>query len=376
MSRWSGPAIGWAALLICLAFGAAAEAQSPETLPPADAAESVSEQAGSGVTERVEGLDADSASRIEMSVEPLEATVGELVTATLAVTVASDARFEPPLLGPTLGPFSVADGTWSGPEPVDDGQRWTWSGRLSAFRTGEQEVPPVTLAVQRGDATVTMSSEPLTITIKSVLAPEELENADAELADLKPPASLTPDYGPLWAAIGVLLLLLVLSLIAWWLHRRYAAALAAAEVPSDPFHRVPPHVWVYGELQKLIERRLPEEGRVEEFYSELSRILKRYLSGRYRVDLLEQTTEELPATLRQAGAPETSIHDTQDVLGEADLVKFARETPGASQWKAGVDRVYRIVDRTKPVEVQPESAESTGPPESAGSPGSEERGVA
>jgi hypothetical protein len=147
-------------------------------------------------------------------------------------------------------------------------------------------------------------------------------------------------------------------------------------VPTDPFHRVAPHVWVYGELQKLIERRLPEEGRVEEFYAELSRILKRYLSGRYRVELLEQTTEELPAALRQAGAPVSSIQDAEDVLREADLVKFARETPGASQWKAGIDRVYRIVDRTKPVELEPESAESSVSTESPRSPGSKERGVA
>lgn len=328
------------AVLLAGAFGlAAAQGDAPPTPPGAgDAPVIATPPAGT---------------RLALTVEPREATVGEVLQATLILDLDADARFDPPNLGPALGPFDVIDAAWKGPETTADGRRWTWSGRLAVYRTGEHELPSVGLSVRRDGTAVELASEPVPITITSVLPAAEPGTDEPELAELKPPASIPPDFGPLRAAVGVLLLLLLISLVAWWLHRRYADRLAAAAVPDDPFHRIPPHVWVYGALQKLLERRLPEEGRIEEFYSELAHILKRYLSGRYRVDLLERTTEEVPPALRQTGAPEASIHDTEDVLREADRVKFAKERPGPSHWKAGVEVVYRIVDRTKPVDVAP-----------------------
>ena len=42
--------------------------------------------------------------------------------------------------------------------------------------------------------------------------------------------------------------------LLWWLQRRYGNRLTAVEAPEDPFHRMPPHVWVYRELQRLLDR--------------------------------------------------------------------------------------------------------------------------
>jgi len=284
---------------------------------------------------------------LTLDLAPTEVTVGEPIVATLTVTLPAGTALEPPVLGPELGPFSVTGAAWSGPESTEGGGlRWVWQATLSAYKTGELEVPAIRLSIDGVEGVTSLATEQQSVEIVSVLESAE----DSELADLKPAASVAPDFGPLRMAAWVLALLLLGSLLAWWLHRRYGAKLAAAEAPTDPFHRTPPHVWVYGELQQLLERRLPEQGQIDLFYSELSRILKQYLGGRYRLDLMEHTSAETPSLLQQAGAPPAAIEATAGCLQNCDAVKFARGPAGPPEWKAGVESVYRVVDMTKPVE--------------------------
>ncbi len=287
-----------------------------------------------------------------------EATIGDRLEVELIVELPDGVDFEPPEIGPELGPFAVVDGRWDDALPGQPTGRRRWSGRVTTFEIGELELPALRIQLEgpTGESYET-ETEPLSVLIASVLEPGESElEGEPELADLKPPASLAPDYGPLWWSAGGLGLLMLFAGVVWWLVRKYAARLAAVPVPDDPFGRVPPHVWIYSELQRLLDRRLAEQGQVPEFFSELSRILKQYLSGRYRVDLMEQTTAEVPHRLRQAGCPTEWITRIVKLLERCDLVKFARLPGAAEDCRAAVEQAYEIVDGTKPVE----SSETAG----------------
>jgi len=187
----------------------------------------------------------------------------------------------------------------------------------------------------------------VTLDIRSVI-PEG--GSEEELADLKGPAGVPPDYSALRQAVLILLTLLAISGVAWWLHRRWAHRLTAVAAPADPFHRMAPHEWVYKELQHLLDRRLAEQGQVDSFYSELSRILKMYLGGRYRVDLMEKTTTEVPDELRGVGTPREAALGARELLEGADRVKFAGDRPSPPECREAVEAIYRIVDATRPAE--------------------------
>jgi len=285
---------------------------------------------------------------VQVEVEPREATVGDPLTLRVAVDLPPATRLEPPRLGPEMGPFSVIEGAWSGPEPVAGGERWTWRGSIVTFRPGEAELPGVRIVIE-DDAGVSheTESEPVTVTIRSVLDEEE-SGAAEELADLKPPASVPPDYGPLVGAAGVLAGLLLAAGVLWWLHRRFASRLAAVPAPDDPFHLTPPHEWVYAQLQALLERRLAEQGEMALFFAEVARIVKRYLGGRFRTELMERTTAEVAEPLRQAGADGAAIAAVDELLARCDRVKFARELPPSEACREAIEAAYRIVDATKP----------------------------
>jgi hypothetical protein len=293
------------------------------------------------------------ASAVELVVEPREATVGDPLTARLVLDLPAGSAVQAQPLPERLGPFHVSEQRWSGPEAVEGGGvRWSWTARLAAFRTGELEVPAIQVEVSHGDGQrETFETAPLTVRIGSVLEPADPEAATApEIADLKAPASLAPNYTTLTVAGGIVALLALLAGLIWWLGRRYGAALAAVPSPQDPFDRTPPHVWIYGELQRLLARRLAEAGHVDLFFAELARIVKLYLGGRYRVELMERTTEEVPRLLRQAGADERALAASGALLAQCDRVKFAGDRPDPTTCRRAIEEAYAIVDATKPRE--------------------------
>lgn len=285
--------------------------------------------------------------RVEVGVEPPEGTVGDLLEVSLRLTVPAGTGVRRPEIGPEWGSFSVREPSWEGPEPEEEGERWIWRGSVAAFETGPLELPAVEIRLTGPEGERTIRSEPVQVVIRSVL---ESEEPAPGLSDLKPAASLRPELGPLWTAAGIVLGLVALSAVAWWLHRRYGDRFSKVETPADPFQRMAPHVWAYAELQHLLEKRLGEDGQVDRFYEELSRVLKLYLSGRFRIELMERTTDESPPILRQAGVPREAAISTRALLETCDQVKFARELPDARARREAVDRAYRIVDATKPHE--------------------------
>ena len=294
---------------------------------------------------------------VTLRFEPASVAIGDPVSVWLTIEAAEDQRPAREKLGPNLGPFTVLEERWS-EQAAEDGRRvWVWSAVIAAYETGEQEFPGLTIAAATLDAPA-WETEPFTIDVVSVLDDAESETGEIEIADLKGPASVAPNLGPVWLAGFALIVLLAIAGLLWWLNRRYAARLAAVPLVTDPFARIAPHEWAFAQLRKLLD----EEGRSrsDRFYERLAWILKRYLGGRYRAELLELTTDEVRPVLQQAGTPSTALTRITPVLADCDAVKFAKYQPTETERKEIVERVYGIIDQTKPAERPVEEHQAAG----------------
>jgi len=279
------------------------------------------------------------------------AKLGDPVAVRLTVDPGADGVVDASPLPDMWGPAQVLTGGWE-PAAAGTGVR-VWSGTVALYQLGAVTIPPVAVPILAGTRQEMVSTEPVALDVQGNVPAGE---AAKSLADLKPPASIPPDWGPLKRALAAFALLLAAAGVAWWLWRRYASRFAAVPAAVDPFRKLPPHVWVYEELERLLARRLAEEGQIGTFYDELTRIVKQYLQGRYRVDLMDRTTSEVPGALKLAGAPVEATTLARALLESSDRVKFARATAGPEQCRGSVEDAYRLVDLTKPA-IAPAAAE-------------------
>jgi hypothetical protein len=99
-------------------------------------------------------------------------------------------------------------------------------------------------------------------------------------------------------------------------------------------------------ILQLEQKRLWEKNELKEHYSELSFILRHYLSERFGINLLEKTTIEAQLILKHYGLSEKLLSEIGIILSGSDMVKFAKSAPEEKLIRANLDDCRSIVERT------------------------------
>lgn len=109
----------------------------------------------------------------------------------------------------------------------------------------------------------------------------------------------------------------------------------------------PPHQWALAELRRLGDRPLADGEALYQLHVAVSEVLRQYLNRRFHLRALEQTTPEFSDALKTC-EDLTSEQKAQviDLLGRADLVKFARVERAAKDGSALLDAARRFVEQT------------------------------
>jgi len=185
--------------------------------------------------------------------------------------------------------------------------------------------------------------------------------------DLKPVMSIPYTLAEILLFAGVLLLLAAGGYFAYRLFRK-------KRQKGTVDTRLPilkaAHVVAYEQLAALKEKRLWQQGKVKEYYSELTEILRRYLEDRFGLMALEETTAEIIEGLQRKKLLPRIIGEVSEVLVRADLVKFAKHKPEIGEHDASLKTVYDIVERTK---AAPAAQTAAPPPGEAAPPGAERK---
>lgn len=229
------------------------------------------------------------------------------------------------------------------PDPESTGEklRKVFVIELQHFAVGEAKVPgfPLTYVDAQGQVqTVPVPAYPFAV--EALLANE----ANPERRGEDPPVS--PEYPNtvaeivIYAVFGAIVLAVVLLLIL----RRIAARERPVYVPPP----VPPHELAFGALAKLEREDLLGQGEYIGYYLQLTEIAKGYLEGRFGVEALDQTTDEIRSMLLRE--PERikplAVDDVVAFLERCDLVKFARLQPPTEEATDAATDVRSMVERS------------------------------
>ncbi|MBF0570204.1 MAG: hypothetical protein HQL18_05480 [Candidatus Omnitrophica bacterium] len=172
------------------------------------------------------------------------------------------------------------------------------------------------------------------------------------LPDVRPPVAIPSDWWWLWIFVAVAIIFaLVWGALRFLRHRRN-------NMPPVP----PKSPWeiAFESFDALEKGKLASEGRIKEYYSLLSDIVRRYIEDRFAIRAPEMTTEEfMDRARRSAQLSDAHKMFLRDFLDASDRVKFARFVPSMDGMKDSLRLARRFVQETVPVEKPVDSQKTT-----------------
>lgn len=215
---------------------------------------------------------------------------------------------------------------------------------ITSFDSGAYQLPEFKIAVNDGAKTDTILSKSLLLTVNSI--PRDKEAKD--IKDVKPPIEepITLKEVAPFAFGSILIAAIIVLIIIYLKRRRENRPFSFLQKPIEP-----PHVIALRELEKIQQEKLYTSENHKYYYTRLIDVLRVYIEGRYQVNAMEQTTEEILFGLKQVGFPvDEQYHKLQETLILADLVKFAKFTPMVSDNENSLKVAFDFVESTKLIE--------------------------
>ena len=124
------------------------------------------------------------------------------------------------------------------------------------------------------------------------------------------------------------------------------------EVKIKPKVVIPSDIIALNELAILKDKELWENGKLKQYHSEISEILRTYLEERFRILALELPTYDILQNLKNRNLQKEDLIMLTTILQRADLAKYAKSKPTDSENNESMDLSVDFVKNTKAKEVR------------------------
>lgn len=280
----------------------------------------------------------DTPLRITSEIDKKNPGIGDRIVYTVRVAWRQDIEIQPPSVK-NLGDFELRDfSTRSG--RFFGRKNLTLRFVISAYEPGAHTIASLLFKYRLpGQKEWSEAKLPQrTVQIQSLVP---VTPTPADIRDIKGPIGL-PGSLP-WKLLLFLGVVAAGSVLYVYLGKKHSSK---AVVCARPAHEV-----AYEQLEKLRNKGFIRQGKVKEFYSELSDIVRRYLENRFSLKAPEMTTEEFLVFVRDYSALQPEHKNVlKDFLSSCDLVKFAKFLPPLQDSDLAFEAARRFVDETKVTE--------------------------
>lgn len=234
---------------------------------------------------------------------------------------------------------------------------------ITSFEPGIQIIPPLKFALQHNNRIDTVESNSLHLEVFAM----KLDTTN-RIFDIKKPyeAPLTwteffHRYYPIIIAVLAVILVIILIIIFYY-RKKDEKPLIKLSRP-----KLPPHTIALNALDELKQKKLWQQDKVKRYYSELTEILRIYIEEKFKVNALEQTSDEILDALSEKRFYDNELNQKlAEILKLSDLVKFAKHKPLPDENGNCIDLAYTFVKSTifvddykKPESAQPQTNNET-----------------
>lgn len=290
---------------------------------------------------------------VDASIDSFQLFIGEQAKIKLEVSYDAGKRLKlPPLTKTLMEGVEIVDKQLPDTQYLNNGKRLlvTEIYTITSFDSALYTIPPFEVTV---DGKPYYSKE---LALKVLTIPVDTTKVDSFFG----PKTIwdTPLTFKEWAWLIVLLLLVCgTAVLVIYFINRY--------VKNKPIIRIvkvvpplPAHVKALNEIERIKQEKLWErENNPKQYYTELTDVLRTYMSDRYGFNAMEMTSDEIIAKLRSLQDKE-ALHELITLLETADLVKFAKHNPLMNENDMNLVNAIDFVNETKQPEAEQKPQET------------------
>ena len=277
---------------------------------------------------------------VQMQVDTTNIRIGEQIQYQISVDIAENVQF-PKLVLDSLKKVEVVEEL-----QIDTTEtKYIKKYLLTSFDSGSYLIPKQQVFINSKKYSI----DSLLINVATVKV-DTLKQKLFPLKAVKKQPIIFDDYkNYVWIALGILALIIVIVLYLVFRKKK-------ENIPLE--ERIPPYDFAMQRLQQLDKEELYKEGKIKLYYSELTSIVRTYIERELHIPALESTTDELIETITDFNKistldlPKETIKNLQNLLKEADLVKFAKSKPVAIEIEGHRNDTENIINNLKPKPVE------------------------
>jgi hypothetical protein len=211
---------------------------------------------------------------------------------------------------------------------------------ITAFDSGAYVIPSYKFQSPVGE----LQTDTLMLDVKTVAV-----DTTKGFYDIKQPLTIKYSFWD-WLrdhwklVIGIWLAVIVVAAAIYYMLKRPKKEVVVEEVKPI----LPPHMEALQKLDEIKSKQLWQHEQVKQYYIELSDVVREYLEKRYSIQALEQTSEEIFASLRGMDIASEDRNLLRQLLVLSDMVKFAKEQPVAFENEKSMENAVTFVKDTQP----------------------------
>lgn len=188
--------------------------------------------------------------------------------------------------------------------------------------------------------------------------PVDVDTTNAKIYDIKPIYDAPIDWGYVAMIVAIILLVIGIGVLAFILIRKYLKNKNKTEEEEEVVI-VNPFEHAMTELERIRNEKIWQQGKVKDFYTEITDVLREYIELRFQISALEMTSDEVLSMIKSGKVLDSEQEQIlSQVLKLADLVKFAKWTPELKENDLSLEQAFLFVEKTKPLEKLVEEKES------------------
>ena len=173
-----------------------------------------------------------------------------------------------------------------------------------------------------------------------------MTDQDKDIKPIKPPLTAPVTLKEILLWVGLVLLLAAIAYGIYWYLKKRKHKEPVIRLRLKP--TIPPDEAAIEALETLRLKKLWQSGRIKEYYSEMTDIVREYIELRFQVRALEMTTDEISSAMRQTEVNKNAQEKLVSTLALADLVKFAKEQPLPVENDLSLNNCMDFVRETRP----------------------------